>query len=77
MATVDEDEEEDMEQLQYKIIVLGDGTVGKTSVCTRFTDDQFGKSYKQTIGCDFYSKHLFLPGNVRVALQVWNYLVLC
>jgi Ras-related protein Rab-28 len=32
---------------QYKVILLGDGTVGKTSVAMRFTNDQFGQQYKQ------------------------------
>ena len=44
MPDSDSDEEE---LLQYKIILLGDGTVGKTSIATRFTNDTFGQSYKQ------------------------------
>ena len=40
----DSDEEE---MLQYKIILLGDGTVGKTAISTRFTNDTFGQQYKQ------------------------------
>jgi len=40
----DSDEEE---MLQYKIILLGDGTVGKTSIAMRFTNDTFGQAYKQ------------------------------
>jgi Ras-related protein Rab-28 len=35
---------------------------GKTSICNRVTEDAFGKSYKQTIGCDFFIKHISLPG---------------
>jgi GTPase SAR1 family protein len=38
---------DDDEMLQYKIILLGDGTVGKTSIAMRFTNDTFGQSYKQ------------------------------
>lgn len=38
---------EDEEMLQYKIILLGDGTVGKTSIAMRFTNDTFGQAYKQ------------------------------
>ena len=34
---------------QYKVILLGDGTVGKTSIAMRFTNDQFGQQYKQVI----------------------------
>lgn len=41
------DSDSDEETLQYKIILLGDGTVGKTSIAMRFTNDQFGHQYKQ------------------------------
>eukprot|EP00283_Hemiselmis_rufescens_P021012 CAMPEP_0173438846 /NCGR_PEP_ID=MMETSP1357-20121228/20632_1 /TAXON_ID=77926 /ORGANISM="Hemiselmis rufescens, Strain PCC563" /LENGTH=202 /DNA_ID=CAMNT_0014404167 /DNA_START=27 /DNA_END=632 /DNA_ORIENTATION=+ len=63
---------EDEELLQYKIILLGDGTVGKTSIAMRFTSDTFGQQYKQTIGLDFLLKRLELPGNTQVALQIWD-----
>ena len=45
-----EDSEDEPEQLQYKVILLGDGAVGKTSIAMRFTEDHFAKAYKQTIG---------------------------
>ncbi len=56
----DSESEED-ESLQYKIILLGDGTVGKTSIAMRFTNDEFGHQYKQVAGCDVgWSMHLFV-----------------
>ena len=36
----------DNESLQFKIVVLGNGTVGKSSLTQRCCEDQFGKSYK-------------------------------
>ena len=39
----DESDEEPGNALQYKFILLGDGTVGKTSLALRFTDDSFNK----------------------------------
>ena len=59
---------EEPENLQYKIVVLGNGTVGKTSLIMRFCEDHFGKSYKQTIGVDFFVKRIELPANTQVAL---------
>jgi hypothetical protein len=49
IAEVEEDEEQE-DVVSFKVIVLGDGAVGKTSLCTRFCDDSFDKQYKQTIG---------------------------
>lgn len=33
------------EQLQFKVIILGDGAVGKTSLCMRFSGDEFAQRY--------------------------------
>jgi Ras-related protein Rab-28 len=60
--------DEEPDNLQYKVVVLGNGTVGKTSIIMRFCEDYFAKSYKQTIGVDFFVKRLELPGNVQVTL---------
>lgn len=72
MATVDSSDEEGPEQLQCKIILIGDGAVGKTSVATRLQEDHFATAYKQTIGLDFFMKRIELPGEIQVALQVWD-----
>jgi len=67
-----EEEEDEPEYLQYKIILLGDGAVGKTSLATRFCEDHFAKRYKQTIGLDFFVKRVALPGDVHVCMQIWD-----
>ena len=55
-----------------QVILLGNGAVGKTSVETRFTKDTFAKQYKQTIGLDFFLRRIVLPGDIHVALQIWD-----
>ncbi|CAM9808830.1 unnamed protein product, partial [Ectocarpus sp. 13 AM-2016] len=55
-----------------KVILLGDGTVGKTSIATRFAQGDFSQMYKQTIGLDFFVKRIFLPGDVQVTMQMWD-----
>jgi len=71
-AAKDSDSDDDGDQLQFKVIVIGDGAVGKTSIVNRFCKDHFASSYKQTIGLDFFMKRIVLPGNVDVAMQVWD-----
>eukprot|EP00873_Tetraselmis_striata_P008397 jgi/Tetstr1/428661/TSEL_018649.t1 len=67
-----DDSDDEPEQLQYKVIVLGDGAVGKTSLAMRFTGDFCRKSYKQTIGVDFFLKHMTIPGDLHVGIQLWD-----
>jgi Ras-related protein Rab-28 len=57
---------------QFKLVLVGDGAVGKTSLATRLASDTFGKQYKQTLGLDFFRREMTLPGDVTAALQVWD-----
>uniref|UniRef100_A0A5F8G9G7 Ras-related protein Rab-7a n=1 Tax=Monodelphis domestica TaxID=13616 RepID=A0A5F8G9G7_MONDO len=66
------DSEEECQDRQLKIVLLGDGTSGKTSLATRFAQEAFGKQYKQTVGLDFFLKRITLPGNLNATLQVWD-----
>ncbi|XP_060044311.1 ras-related protein Rab-28 isoform X2 [Erinaceus europaeus] len=66
------DSEDESQDRQLKIVVLGDGTSGKTSLATYFAQETFGKQYRQTIGLDFFLKRITLPGNLNVTLQVWD-----
>jgi Ras-related protein Rab-28 len=51
----------DIVSRQFKVIILGDGAVGKSSICTRFANETFSQTYKQTIGVDFFIKKINLP----------------
>ncbi|KAG9479708.1 ras-related protein Rab-28 isoform X2 [Eleutherodactylus coqui] len=66
------DSEEESQDRQLKIVIIGDGACGKTSLATRFAQESFGKQYKQTVGLDFFLKRITLPGNLNVTLQVWD-----
>lgn len=60
-------------EYRFKIVMLGDGAVGKTALTTRFTQEQFDADYKRTIGSDFAIKRLEIPEkDCRVTLQVWD-----
>eukprot|EP00928_Gymnodinium_smaydae_P086988 TRINITY_DN71357_c0_g1_i1.p1 TRINITY_DN71357_c0_g1~~TRINITY_DN71357_c0_g1_i1.p1 ORF type:complete len:236 (-),score=61.80 TRINITY_DN71357_c0_g1_i1:151-858(-) len=67
-----EEDEDEPEFVQYKVILLGDGAVGKTSLAMRFCEDHFAQHYKQTIGLDFFVKRVVLPGDVHVCMQIWD-----
>ncbi|RRT68495.1 hypothetical protein BHE74_00012656 [Ensete ventricosum] len=56
---------------KYKLVFLGDQSVGKTSIITRFMYDKFDTTYQATIGIDFLSKTMYLEDRT-VRLQLWD-----
>merc|ERR1712071_95087 len=56
---------------KYKLVFLGDQSVGKTSLITRFMYDSFDNTYQATIGIDFLSKTMYLEDRT-VRLQLWD-----
>ena len=57
--------------VKYKIMVLGESKVGKTSLIKRYTKDQFGGVYLTTVGMDFQDKIIEIEDK-KVRLQVWD-----
>jgi len=55
----------------FKLLMIGDAAVGKSSLLIRFTDDAFDEHIQSTIGVDFKVKHLEL-NNKRIKLTVWD-----
>ncbi len=60
------------ECLVCMVALLPPSLSGKTSLTSRFCEDYFAAQYKQTIGVDWFIKRVVLPGDVHVALQIWD-----
>ena len=58
-------------EYSFKILMLGDTGVGKTSLLVRFSQDNFTPSYITTIGVDIINKKINI-GNYVVNLKVWD-----
>ena len=56
---------------KFKLVFLGEQSVGKTSLITRFMYDNFDAQYAATIGIDFLSKTMYLDDRT-VRLQLWD-----
>jgi small GTP-binding protein len=58
----------------FKIIIIGAGAVGKTSLLHRFVENNFNFRYKLTIGADFLSKVIeaFPNAETTCKLQIWD-----
>ncbi|KAN0029359.1 hypothetical protein ACTFIV_011250 [Dictyostelium citrinum] len=55
-----------------KIIIVGEKEVGKSSLLTRATRDEFISQYIPTIGIDFDYKIIEVKGE-KYKLQIWDY----
>ncbi|CAD5122837.1 DgyrCDS11241 [Dimorphilus gyrociliatus] len=55
-----------------KLVLIGDGTSGKTSLAYRYVNDTFSKPYSQTLGIDCLLKRTILSSNVHVTAQIWH-----
>ncbi|MFX1514291.1 MAG: Rab family GTPase, partial [Promethearchaeota archaeon] len=54
-----------------KIVMLGDGAVGKTALVRRFMKQSFDGAYKITMGLDLSLKEINLP-ETTVGIQLWD-----
>jgi len=58
-------------KMLLKVVILGDASVGKTSLMYRYVNQKFDTAYKATIGADFLTKELMID-NSLVTLQIWD-----
>ena len=56
----------------FKILLLGDSSVGKTCFLKRYIDDTFQDVYLSTIGFDYKYKCITLKEGKNIKLQIWD-----
>ncbi|XP_013381633.1 ras-related protein Rab-3 isoform X2 [Lingula anatina] len=55
----------------FKLLIIGNSSVGKTSFLFRYADDSFTSAFVSTVGIDFKVKTVFRQDK-RVKLQIWD-----
>ncbi len=55
----------------FKVLLIGNSGVGKSSLLVRFADDVFTDNFMPTIGVDFKIKTLMVD-NKSAKLQIWD-----
>jgi len=56
----------------YKIVILGDFGVGKTSLIRRFVDNTFSEDYLSTIGATISKKNIVSSDGTHSIMMIWD-----
>ena len=56
----------------FKVIMVGDLAVGKTSLLNRFVKNEFKNSYISTIGVEYSAKNLIIDKINECRLKIWD-----
>ncbi|XP_065186865.1 ras-related protein Rab-39B-like [Sycon ciliatum] len=56
---------------QFRLILIGDSTVGKSSLLRQFTENRFLEYNDPTVGVDFHARVVEIDGHA-IKLQLWD-----
>ena len=54
-----------------QLLIVGDSTVGKTSILSRYTSGTFNANYLATVGLDFFQKEEIFNGKT-IRIKIWD-----
>ena len=63
--------ESQLPELKLKILIIGDASVGKTSLLLKYVDNYFPETHMATIGVEFKEKAINTP-KYKVTLNIWD-----
>ena len=64
---------DDVKEFVFKIVVLGDAAVGKTSLINMYIEQSFSEDYKPTLGANIIRKDVHVNEiNASVRLIMWD-----
>ena len=62
---------EDDYDMMFKIVLVGDASVGKTNIMSKYLQNQFHEDSKATVGVEFGSKQFTVEGH-KLKAQIWD-----
>ena len=55
----------------FKIVLIGDSSVGKTNILSKYLSNEFDPDSKATVGVEFGTKNFKIENNI-VKVQIWD-----
>lgn len=69
---MEDNKKQSVSRCMYKILILGNCSVGKSSILNRYVNNSFSEFQLSTIGLDVINKNLTLDNGKEVTLQIWD-----
>ena len=63
--------EDDNYEMMFKVVLVGDSSVGKTNIMSKYLKGEFHEDSKATVGVEFGSKQFTVEGHV-IKAQIWD-----
>ena len=63
--------EDETYEMMFKVVIIGDSSVGKTNIMTKYLKNEFHEDSKATVGVEFGSKTFSIEGHALKA-QIWD-----
>ena len=63
---------EDSEEHNFKVVLVGETGVGKTSIISQFIDQVFEEDLQTSTGGSFSSKEIFFDNGKSLKLEIWD-----
>ena len=58
--------------INFKVILIGENSVGKTSIIIRYTTNQFNPLQLSTIGASFMNKIIKINNDKIIKFEIWD-----
>ena len=60
------------EPLKFKVVLIGESGVGKTSILLRYISNEFNSQQFSTLGLSYVDKIIQIDNNKKIKLEIWD-----
>ncbi len=61
-----------LQNFEFKVILIGESGVGKSSIMTKFITNEFKSAYQSTLGIEFKVKEMLIDNEIYARLRIWD-----